>query len=87
MRYRRMINGSKKQIDINGNISYLNARELYHRIDGPAYEGYSGTKSWWINGVRHRDDGPAKMWEDGSKEYYIYMVLGCRKMNLWCGNF
>jgi hypothetical protein len=42
-----------------------------HRQDGPAYEGFDGTKKWWLNGQWHRVDGPA--WEgfDGTKKWWL----------------
>jgi len=40
-------------------------------LDGPAYEGSSGTKEWYQNGKFHRLDGPAREWFDGSKEWWI----------------
>jgi hypothetical protein len=44
---------------------------ILHREDGPAYEGYNGTKEWWLNGKLHREDGPAVEWSNGSKYWYL----------------
>jgi hypothetical protein len=43
----------------------------WHRLDGPAVEFATGSKSWYIHGVRHRDDGPAVERYDGSKKWYL----------------
>jgi hypothetical protein len=43
----------------------------WHRVDGPAVEFASGSKSWYINGLRHREDGPAVERYDGSKKWYL----------------
>lgn len=48
---------------------YLNGN--YHRLDGPAMEGWNGTKVWFFEGKRHRIDGPAIEYSDGAKEYWI----------------
>ncbi|NDB85117.1 MAG: hypothetical protein EB127_20815 [Alphaproteobacteria bacterium] len=46
------------KIDNCGNKEwYLNG--LYHREDGPAFEGFAGGKAWYLNGYLHRKDGPA----------------------------
>jgi len=62
-------------IEINkyGDKFYYKDREmmLRHREDGPAYEGYNGTKSWFLNGKRHREDGPAVEWSDGDKSWFL----------------
>jgi hypothetical protein len=47
------------------------AMKILHREDGPAYEGFKGTKSWYLNGERHREDGPAVEWSDGYKAWYL----------------
>jgi hypothetical protein len=44
---------------------------VYHREDGPAFEGIDGRKSWWLNGKRHRVDGPACEFVDGTKYWYL----------------
>ena len=31
----------------------------------------SGTKFWYLNGVRHREDGPAIEWASGDEEWYL----------------
>ena len=42
-----------------------------HRIDGPAREYDSGTKSWHLNGKLHREDGPTVDFFDGDKYWYL----------------
>ncbi len=42
-----------------------------HRVNGPAMEYESGTKSWWLNGKRHRTDGPAVEYANGHKEWWL----------------
>ena len=54
-----------------GTIEWRLPNGLFHREDGPAYEGVSGTKEWWVNGQLHRLDGPAIEWADGTKAWYI----------------
>jgi hypothetical protein len=34
-----------------GNRFWRNKNDKLHREDGPAYEGASGTKEWWVDGV------------------------------------
>jgi len=34
------------------------AMTVYHRLDGPAFEGV-GRKEWYVNDKLHRLDGPA----------------------------
>ena len=47
----------------------------YHRKDGPALEfirgPISGSRYWYLYGVRHREDGPAIDWGDGNKQYWV----------------
>jgi hypothetical protein len=52
-------------------IEYLNDKDEWHRLDGPAFEGASGSKEWWVGGKHHRLDGPAVEWADGSKEWWV----------------
>jgi hypothetical protein len=52
-------------------IEYLNDKNDYHRLDGPAFESSDGYKAWWVDDKRHRLDGPAVERADGSKEWYI----------------
>jgi hypothetical protein len=66
---------SKLKVDEYGTKRWLNEKGKYHRLDGPAYEGSSGYKSWWVNGRLHRLDGPAVERPDGYKEWWI---------NHWC---
>ena len=57
----------------NGSKFYYKDRKMtiFHREDGPACEGYDGTKSWYKNGLRHREDGPAYEGAMGIKEWYL----------------
>ncbi len=57
-------------IDFNGTKHWYNKNGRHHRLDGPAYIGINGTKSWWIYGIRHRKDGPAYIGFDGYKEWW-----------------
>jgi hypothetical protein len=61
------------RIEENGNKFYYKDREMKirHRLDGPAFEGVSGGKSWWVDDKRHRLDGPAYEYADGYKEWYV----------------
>ena len=52
-------------------VEYKNDEGKLHRLDGPAYIGVDGTKSWYQNGLKHRTDGPAVEFADGSKEWYV----------------
>jgi hypothetical protein len=56
-----------------GNKFYYKDKEMtiFHREDGPAYEGSNGTKKWYLNGELHREDGPAVEWFDGSEEWWL----------------
>jgi len=42
-----------------------------HREDGPAIEGYDGSKEWWVNGKYHREDGPAIEYANGVKSWWL----------------
>ena len=66
-----MDNESTLTIDRYGNKKWINAKGLFHRLDGPAVERFNGTKEWWENGDLHRLDGPAKEWANGTKEWRI----------------
>ena len=54
---------------------YRNSNGELHRVDGPAVETASGTKSWWIDGKRHREDGAAIEFANGDTEWYLNGVL------------
>jgi hypothetical protein len=64
-----------------GSKYYYKDKEMKipHREDGPAYEGYKGTKAWYLNGVRHREDGPAIELCDGFKVWYLNGVCHTKK--------
>jgi len=51
------------------------AMTILHRLDGPAVEWFTGSKSWYINNKRHREDGPALELTNGWKEWYINNVF------------
>jgi hypothetical protein len=51
--------GSGCRTDRYGTKRYYNSSGELHRNDGPAVEGWQGSKEWFINGIRHREDGPA----------------------------
>ena len=42
----------KVTVDNDNNIRWYNEEGQLHREDGPAYEGASGSKEWWLNGRR-----------------------------------
>ena len=55
-----------------GTKYWLNSKCQSHREDGPAYEGFNGTKLWYINGKQHREDGPAVEYTNGQQnEWWI----------------
>jgi hypothetical protein len=60
------------EINSNGSKFYYKDKEMtsYHREDGPAFEGWDGSKLWYINGEPHREDGPAIEHGNGSKNWY-----------------
>jgi len=62
-----------KKTDKNGNISYYNEKDQYHRDNGlPAVEYSNGYKAWYVDGKRHReDDLPAIEGADGYKEWRV----------------
>ena len=49
---------------------WRNKRGQLHRLDGPAFEGANGDKSWCQNNKLHRLDGPAIEGANGSKHWY-----------------
>jgi hypothetical protein len=62
-------------IEINsyGTKYYYKDKEMtiLHREDGPAVEGFNGSKAWYLNGKLHREDGPAVEWTNGDKSWYL----------------
>ena len=59
-------------VDKKGNIFYKNEDGDFHREDGPAYIGITGTKAWLVNNKFHREDGPARIGEeDNYDRYYL----------------
>ena len=59
------------QVDEYGTIRWYNEMGQLHREDGPAFEGVSGDKEWYLNDQCHREDGPAVEWASGHKEWYL----------------
>lgn len=61
------------KIDDNGNKTYFSDRKMTkcHRVNGPAFEHYDGTRVWYHKGVYHRADGPAIEYPDGGQIWYI----------------
>lgn len=61
------------EIKENGDKYYYSDKEMtvLHREDGPAYDGATGTKHWYINNNLHRIDGPAIEYANGSVEWYL----------------
>jgi len=59
------------EVEVYRSATYWKQNGKLHRLDGPAVELSSGTKSWLQNGLLHRLDGPAIEWFDGVKEWYI----------------
>ena len=51
-------------------IDYLNDKDQWNRLDGPAIEWANGDKSWYVDGQKHRLDGPAVDWVGRSKRWY-----------------
>jgi len=49
---------------------YYNDQSQLHRLDGPAVETATGSKSWWQNHKLHRLDGPAIERADGDMEWW-----------------
>lgn len=58
------------KITTNGARVYLNDRDEYHRIHGPAIVYTDGGESWYQNGQLHRDHGPAIVHTDGQVLWY-----------------
>jgi hypothetical protein len=44
---------------------------VLHNLNGPAIEGASGSKAWYVDDKRHRSDGPAVECADGTKAWYV----------------
>jgi hypothetical protein len=65
------------EITSTGSKFYYKDKEMQilHREDGPAFEGYDGSKEWRINGKLHREDGPAIEWSNGHKEWWLNAVM------------
>jgi len=68
---KKELDKQKYTTDKYGNKEWRNKEGQYHREDGPAFEGYNGYKSWFINGKMHREDGPACEYADGDKSWYL----------------
>jgi len=59
------------ELDEYGNIYYRNENNQLHNLKGPAIDGITGYKVYYVNGKPHRIDGPAIESPDGYKAYYI----------------
>ena len=73
-RYTDTISGAELYVDINksGKFYYKDrGMTIRHRLDGPAIEGASGSKAWWVDGKQHRLDGPAYEGANGHKEWMV----------------
>jgi hypothetical protein len=70
-RYNKKAVYPRKSIDCWGTVFYTNEKGEYHRTDGPAYEGRSGYKQYYLNGKLHRTDGPAIEYYNGHKEWWV----------------
>jgi len=55
----------------NGDSVWRNSAGQIHREDGPAIEGVSGYRAWWVNGELHRTGGPAIELVNGGKEWWV----------------
>ena len=53
-----------------GAVEYRDAQGQFHRLDGPAFEGARGIRSWFVNGLLHRLDGPAFEGTNGDRSWY-----------------
>ena len=62
------------EVDACGTRWYYNSAGQLHRIDGPAVEWASGTKSWYQNGERHRINGAAIECTNGYRLWFIHGV-------------
>ena len=67
----RELNGSRVAETRFGRFHYNYLQELDRR-DGPAIEYASGTRIWFLRGVRHRIGGAAVEHHDGRQEWFIY---------------
>ena len=68
--YEALPNGDYKRSKA-GEITYYNSNGEYHREGGPAVEGSSGSKFWYLKGKRHREDGPAVEYASGTKKWFL----------------
>ena len=49
---------------------WVDAENVCHRLNGPAFEHYNGTKHWMQSGKWHRLDGPSIEYRNGEKIWY-----------------
>lgn len=66
---------SNISIDEFNDTRWFNDDGELHRLDGPAFVGSDGSKSWWLHGKCHRLNNPALIFTSGSKSYYQNGVL------------
>jgi hypothetical protein len=74
----------EKKVDSLGIFYCIRGTDVLHREDGPASEGYNGTKEWYKEGELHRDDGPAIICEDGTTAWYLNGLYYSKEE--WFGN-
>jgi hypothetical protein len=62
------------EIDCVGTTTYYSNKKMtkFHREDGPAFRGCTGTEEWWFKDKLHRADGPAILFSNGDKQWYIH---------------
>lgn len=65
------LTSSRRVIDEDGNIVYLDMYDKPHRLDGPAVEYPNGDKEWYFHGELHRLDGAAAISHRGDKAWYV----------------
>lgn len=62
--------GESRMTIENGEKIWRDAKNQFHRLDGPAIEWQDGTKYWYVNHELHRTDGPAVERPDGREEWW-----------------
>ena len=67
----KLDNGLVK-VQIGRQVEYKKGDEfgMYHREDGPAFIGETGTWMWYKDGLVHRLDGPATLDHNGIKRWF-----------------
>ena len=57
-----------------GNEEWRTSNRTYHRLDGPAFISYDGSKQWIVEGKTHREDGPAVEWANGINTWWLHNI-------------